>query len=122
MSLMQVGIRVRSRRYGRQEDARMMGYPPAQEDERIERLASAWRNELEASPAFLALAIAYVLDGGSSTPFWIICMVFVAARYSQAWAQFTLRQPHRIVAFLVGFAASISMALLVIGHSFGEWQ
>jgi hypothetical protein len=49
-------------------------------------------------------------------------MVFVAARYSQAWAQFTLRQPHRIVAFLVGFAASISMALLVIGHSFGEWQ
>ena len=114
LSLSQVAIRVRSKRYGRPEDARMMGYTPAAEDERIERLATAWRNELEATPVFLALAFAYVLGGGRAYPFGIICLCFVAARYAQGWAQFKLRQPHRTIAFLMGFAASIAMTVLVL--------
>ncbi|MFM5968185.1 MAG: MAPEG family protein [Micrococcales bacterium] len=122
LSLSQVIIRVRSKRYGRPEDARMMGYSPAQEDERIERLARAWRNEAEATPAFLALAIAYVLCGGAAFPFSIICLCFVAGRYSQGWAQFALRQPHRTIAFLLGFAASIALAVLVIQSIIGDAQ
>lgn len=122
LSLSQVGIRVRSKRYGRPEDARMMGYALAREDERIERLASAWRNELEATPSFLALAFSYVLGGGTAYPFGIICLCFVAARYAQGWAQFTLRQPHRTIAFLLGFAASIALALLVLHNIMGAGQ
>jgi uncharacterized MAPEG superfamily protein len=122
MSLAQVVIRVRSRRYERPEDARMMGYEPKQEDERIERLSRAWRNETEATPAFLALAFAYVLTGGAAYPFWIICLTFVVGRFVQGWAQVTLRQPHRTIAFLVGLAASIAMVTLVAPRIFGSLQ
>lgn len=116
MALAQVAIRVRSKRYGRSEDARMMGYEPAEEDERIELLSRAWRNEFEATPSFLALAFAYVLGGGTPSPFGIICLCFVAGRFAQGWAQFTLRQPHRTIAFLLGFAASMAMAGLVLAN------
>lgn len=122
LSLSQVAIRVRGRRYGRPEDARMMGYEPAQEDERIERLAGAWRNEAEATPAFLALALAYVLGGGAAYPFWIICLCFVAGRFAQGWAQFTLRQPHRTIAFLLGFGASIAMVVIILRNFIGVGQ
>jgi uncharacterized membrane protein YecN with MAPEG domain len=114
LSLSQVVIRVRSRRYARSEDARMMGYLPAQEDERIKRLGLAWRNETEATPAFVALATAYVLEGGAVYPMSIICVLFVAGRFVHGWAQFSLRQPHRTVSFLVGFGASLAMAVLVL--------
>lgn len=122
LSLSQVIIRVRSKRYGRPEDAQMMGYAPVEEDERIERLSRAWRNEAEATPAFLALAFAYVLGGGTAFPFWIICVCFVTARYAQGWAQFTLRQPHRTIAFLLGFAGSTAMAGLVLRDVMGVGQ
>jgi uncharacterized MAPEG superfamily protein len=122
LSLSQVAIRVRSKRYARSEDARMMGYAPAAEDWRIERLSGAWRNEFEATPTFLALAFAYVLGGGTACQFGMICLCFVAARYAQGWAQFTLRQPHRTIAFLLGFAASIAMAVSVLWNILGPSQ
>jgi uncharacterized MAPEG superfamily protein len=122
MSLCQVVIRVRSKRYGRPEDAQMMGYAPEAEDERIKRLSSAWRNEFEATPAFLALAFVHVLSGGTAHPFWLVCLCFVAGRFAQGWAQFTLRQPQRTIAFLFGMAASIAMAVLVLMDTLGYDQ
>lgn len=122
MSLSQVVIRVRSKRYGLPEDARMMGYAPMEEDGRIELLSRAWRNELEATPSFLALAFAFVLGSGGVYPFWIICLGFVAARYVHGWAQFSLSQPHRTVAFLFGFGASVAMAVLTLWNSLEATQ
>jgi uncharacterized membrane protein YecN with MAPEG domain len=120
LSLAQVVIRVRSRRYARSEDARMMGYAPAQEDVRVERLALAWRNETEATPAFVALAIAYVLGGGAAFPMSVVCTAFVAGRFWHGWAQFGLKQPDRTIAFLIGFAASMAMAALVLHNAIGR--
>jgi uncharacterized MAPEG superfamily protein len=114
ISLSQVVIRVRSRRYTRPEDARMMGVAPSSQDERVERLSSAWRNEHETAPAFVALSIAYVMSGGVANPFWLICASFVACRYAQGWAQFTLLQPHRTIAFLGGLAATTTLAVLLL--------
>lgn len=119
LSLTQVAIRVRTRRYARPEDARMMGHPAQPEDERIERLSRAWRNDLEATPAFLALAFVHVLTGGLPMPFAIICLVFVVGRYGQGWAQFSLAQPHRTIAFLIGFSASLAMLVLVLARIWG---
>jgi uncharacterized membrane protein YecN with MAPEG domain len=120
LSLSQVAIRVRSRRYARSEDARMMGRARAEEDERVNRLALAWRNETEATPAFVALAIAYVLTGGATYPMSITCAAFVVGRFWHGWAQFKLQQPHRTIAFLIGFAASLSMAALVLENTIGR--
>jgi uncharacterized MAPEG superfamily protein len=119
ISLAQVVIRVRSRRYARPEDAQMMGYAPVDEDERVERLSRAWRNELETTPAFLALSFAFVLTGGPGSPFWAICLCFVLCRYAQGWAQFRLRQPHRTIAFLGGLAATAALALLLLARAVG---
>lgn len=96
-----------------------MGYETQTEDERIARLSSAWRNELEATPLFLMLAIVCVLLGSETFAFEAICVFFVAARYAHGWAQFTLRQPHRTIAYLVGLAASLAMAGLVLMHLLG---
>ena len=120
LSLGQVLIRVRTRRYVRPEDAQMMGLDPKAEDERVERLAGAWRNELEATPAFLALAIVHVLVSGSAHPFGLICLCFVVARFLQGWAQFSLRQPLRTLAFLLGFAATFALAVLVLQQGFKQ--
>lgn len=91
-----------------------MGYSPAREDERVGRLGLAWRNETEATPAFVALTVAYVLVDGAAYPMSILCLLFVAGRFVHGWAQFSLKQPHRTASFLVGFAASLAMAVLVL--------
>ena len=122
MSVAQVVIRVRSRRYERPEDAQMMGYEPKAEDERIERISRAWRNEFEATPAFVALAFVYVLNGGQIYPFGFACLVFVISRFAHGWAQFSLRQPHRTIAFLFGLAASVAMVVFVIQQTLGLHQ
>ena len=114
LSFLQVAIRVRTGRYARPENARMMGHEPEREDERIARLGLAWRNEAEATPIFIALAFAYLICGGPAGPMTILCVVFVAGRYGHGWAEFRLLQPHRTIAFLAGFAASATMAVLVL--------
>lgn len=114
LSLAQVAIRVRTRRYARAEDARMMRQSVQPEDPRIERLSRAWRNELEATPAFLSLAVVHVLTGGSAMPFAAICLIFVAGRYVQGFAQYRLAQPQRTIGFLLGLGASFAMVPLVL--------
>ena len=114
LSYLQVRVRVSSRRFARDEDARLMGVASAPEPDIIERINGAWRNELENGPIFLALAASYVLLGGSSGTFFHACSGFVVARVLQSWAQICAMQPLRTIAFLAGLAATLALAALVI--------
>ena len=72
-------------------------------------------NDLENIPSFLLLGLLYVLINPTpSAALWHF-RVFFAARLMHTIAyQAALRQPTRLVCFLVGFLASVSMAFQII--------
>lgn len=110
----QVAIRIRTRSLVRPEDARLLNVAPARfEDPRVARLGEVWRNELEASPATLALAAGYVLLGGDALVFSWALAAFVAARFVQGATQYGQAQPARTLAWLLGVASAAIIALLL---------
>ena len=110
----QVAIRIRTRSLVRPEDARLLNVAPARaEDPRVTRLEAVWRNELESSPATLALGAAYVLVGGDAVAFSWALAAFVAARFLQRAAQYGRLQPARTLAWLLGVASAGFIALLL---------
>lgn len=125
MSLTQAGIRIRTRTMTRPEDARLLRTPQAaHDDRRVQVLAQAWRNELESSPALMALATPYVVLGGASPAFGWALGVYVVARFAQSFAQATARQPSRTLAWLAGVAAAGWIAILLLQHvlSAAPWR
>jgi uncharacterized MAPEG superfamily protein len=125
LSLTQAWIRVRNRTMTLPEDARMLRVPQASEDHpRVRVLAQAWRNELEASPALMALAVSYVLLGGADPAFRWALGVYVIARCVQGFAQATARQPSRTLAWLVGVVAASCVAVLLLHQLLGvtNWR
>ena len=113
LSYLQVRIRVRGRTFERAEDARLMGLPPRSEPELVGRVAAAWRNELESTPAFLALATGYVLIGASGWPLLLSAAAYVTGRLLQAYSQIRGLQPHRTIGYLVGLVASAGLATML---------
>ena len=112
LSYLQVSWRVRDRAFERPEDARLMSLPPRQEPDVIGRVAAAWRNELESTPAFVSLAAGYVLLGGSALPLLLASVAYVGARSFQAFAQIRALQPQRTIGYLGGVLASASVAVM----------
>jgi uncharacterized MAPEG superfamily protein len=110
LSYLQVRSRFRTRRYTRPEDARMMAVAPTTEPEIVGRIGEAWRNEVENGPIFLGLAVGFVLLGGAASPLLAVSIIFVSARWFQAYAQVQALQPHRTFAYLSGLASSIALA------------
>lgn len=55
LAFLQVRIRFRRRAFERPEDARMLGVPPARTAPLVGLIGDTWRNELENTPAFLAV-------------------------------------------------------------------
>lgn len=113
LSYLQVRWRVRGRAFERPEDAQLMGLSPREEPEAVKLVAAAWRNELENTPAFLSLAAAYVLLGGTAWSLLTVSVAYVGFRCFQAFAQVKTLQPHRTVGFLGGLLACLSLAALV---------
>ena len=119
-SLTQARIRIRSRTFTRPEDAGLLRVPPVPEDHpRVEILAQAWRNELEATPALMALASSYVLLGGSNPAFSWALGAYVIARFVQGFAQATARQPSRTIAWMGGVAATGWVVVLLLQQLLG---
>jgi uncharacterized MAPEG superfamily protein len=88
----------------------MMALAPTTEPEIVERISGAWRNEVENGPIFLAVAAGFVLLGGAASPLLAVSIIFVSARWFQAYAQVQALQPHRTFAYLSGLASSIALA------------
>lgn len=112
LSYLQVRWRVRGRAFERPEDARLLGLPPRPEPDVIQRVAGAWRNELENTPAFMSLAAGFVLLGGAPSPLLLAAGVYVGSRSFQAFAQIKALQPHRTIGFLGGVLASAYLAVM----------
>jgi uncharacterized MAPEG superfamily protein len=110
----QVTIRVRGRALVRPEDARLLKVAPVDaEDPRVLRLAEVWRNELETSPAIMAMAAAYVLAGGGAAAFPWVLAAYVASRFGQGWSQYRQLQPARTLAWLASVASAAFVAILL---------
>lgn len=120
VSWAQVAFRVRSRSLVRPEDARLLKVAPAShEDPRVRRLEDVWRNELEASPATMALSAAYVVSGGAAAGFAWALAAFVVARLAQGISQNGRLQPARTIAWLAGVAASGAIAAMLLWELLG---
>ena len=99
------------------EDARMFGSENSRVDVDFSiagRIHHAHRNEIENTPVFLLLALAFVLAGGSAATLSIYGWVFVAARYAHGVFYLVGKQPFRFISFLVGFLAIIGLAVQVV--------
>ncbi len=114
LSYLQVRTRFRTQRFSRPEDAAFAGVAPKTEPEIVTRTSEAWRNELENTPAFLSLAAAYVLIGSPPDALLYLCIVFVVARIFQAYAQIRALQPHRMIGYIFGLAASVVLSGCIV--------
>jgi uncharacterized MAPEG superfamily protein len=80
------------------------------------RAGEALRNESENSPAFLAIALGYVLLGGEPQPLLYVSAAYIAARYFQGYAQYRALQPHRMTGYLIGVIATLSLTVMTALH------
>ena len=113
LSYVQVAARYRARSFSRPEDARLLGLAPQSEPDLAVRAAGALRNEGENAPYFLALAVIYVLIGGSPVPLLGISSLYVTARLFQGYAQVRALQPQRMIGYLTGALATLCLAGLI---------
>lgn len=123
VSWAQVAFRLRGRTMVRAEDARLLKVAPAAaEDPRVQRLDAVWRNELEASPATVAIAAAYVLAGGDHAAFPWALAFYVAARFAQGASQYGQLQPARTLTWLAGVGSGMLIASLLAARLVADWR
>lgn len=102
-------LRVRRGVYATPEDYAFMGMPAAAEDETIERLRRAHRNDLENVLPFLAVGALYAATGPSATLAGWLFGLFTVARVAHTVVYGLGLQPWRTIAFEAG-----NLSLLVI--------
>lgn len=104
-SMLQVAARFRSRAFTTPEDAALLGVKPsARETDLVQRCAAVWRNDGENLPLFLALALAYVLSGGTAGSAQVLFGAYVALRYAHTAVYLLGLQPWRAIMYLSGMA------------------
>ena len=99
------------------EDVKMFGNEKSRVDVDFSlagRIHHAHRNEIENTPIFLILALAFALAGGAASTLSIYGWVFVAARYTHGIFYLTGTQPFRFLSFLIGFLAIIGLSVLLV--------
>ena len=108
-------LRTSRRVFASPEDYRFFGAEPAaKQDEQIERIRRAHRNDLENILPFLVIGFLYALTGPSYTVAWWLFVLFTVARLLHTAVYIAGLQPWRTVFFGVGSVALYAMALIVI--------
>merc|ERR1711976_336802 len=90
-------------------------YKPIMNDEVVERVRRNHLNDLENIPVFLLVALFYIgISPDPQVALWHF-RFFVGSRLLHTLAyQIPLPQPSRALSFMVGMAATVSMAVQVI--------
>lgn len=115
ISVVQGIARTQAKKFVNPEDARTLGGEAvAQEVEKVQRAARAWRNDLENIPIFLILAWVYVAAGLSTTPLLIYCAVFVIARILHTVCYLNAVQPLRTISYTIGALAQLALIINLI--------
>lgn len=117
-SVLQVVARFRSRAFTIPEDAALLRVKTStQEVVFVQRCAAVWRNDVENLPLFLALALAYVLAGGTLASANLLFGAYVALRYAHTAVYLLGLQPWRAIMYVSGMVVcwiiAVRVALLV---------
>lgn len=106
-------IRIRKGVYISPEDYAFQGrQPAASADEEVERARRMHRNDLEAGVPFALVGLVYALTGPTTAGLWICFGGFTVARILHGIFYARQMMPHRTIAFGVGFAVTVWMALV----------
>lgn len=108
-------LRIRRKVYATPEDAHFQGLTPAAApDEDIERVRRAHRNDLENILPFFAVGVFYVLSGPSMLGAKICFIGFTTARILHTLFYVRSMQPHRTIAFGIGYLLMLYMAIAAL--------
>lgn len=103
-------VRIRRKVYATPEDYRLQGLTPATKvDEDIERARRAHRNDLENILPFFGVGLLYALSGPGLLAAQIAFIGFTAARVLHTVFYVVVLQPHRTIAFTVGYVLQLWM-------------
>ena len=104
--------RGRLKRFLNAEDAEWLGGEHANpDDERVQRVFRAHRNDLENLLPFFIGGMLYVLSGASAAAGVAYFCVFLLARYTHSYAYLTRRARLRRDAFTVGWLVTIALGI-----------
>ncbi len=105
-------LRMRRNVFAAPEDYRFQGLEPSSRpDPEIERARRAHRNDLENVLPFLAVGPIYALSEPSTLGAWLCFVGFTTARILHSVFYLRGLMPHRTIAFGIGFALTLWMAL-----------
>ena len=105
-------LRITRRVYATGEDYGMQGMDPSEEiDGEIERVRRAHRNDLENILPFLGVGILYALSEPTMVGAQINLLGFTVARVLHSIFYIRGMQPHRTIAFSVGFVLMLWMTV-----------
>lgn len=108
--VLQGGTRVRTGQFAKEEDARAFRGKAGGDAPIVELAQHVIRNGLENEPIFLILLL--VVHGAMpDTDLGPYAWTFVAARYLHALFFLRRSQPMRTIAYMVGFAAMVGLAV-----------
>jgi uncharacterized MAPEG superfamily protein len=108
-------LRIRRRVYATSEDYRLQGVEPkGRSDEDIERARRAHRNDLENILPFLGVGLVYALTNPTAVAAAVTLIGFTAARVLHTVFYVLSLQPHRTIAFTIGFVLELWMVLAAL--------
>lgn len=104
--------RAQLKKFINSEDADWLGGEHVDpDDERVQRILRAHRNDLENLLPFFAGGMLYVLSGASAKAGIAYFGLFVLARYAHSYAYLTRRAKLRRDAFTVGWLVTVGMSI-----------
>ncbi|GIW41798.1 MAG: hypothetical protein KatS3mg076_2375 [Candidatus Binatia bacterium] len=110
-------LRIGRKRFATPEDYQMQGLAPTTTpDEDIERVRRAHRNDLENILPFFLSGFLYVLAEPTVLGTRVCFLGFTAARILHSIFYIRAMQPHRTIAFMIGYVLLLWMTLVVLFH------
>lgn len=107
-------VRSKSQATVNKEDAGFGGAQLAEvEHPEVQRVLRAHRNDLENTPAFLALGLLAVLAGAPLTGMRIAFIAFTASRMAHSVFYLRAMQPWRTMSFLIGALAITALMVMI---------
>ncbi|MBU6282362.1 MAPEG family protein [bacterium] len=107
--------RFRNKAFVNAEDAKGFGGTSSEiEHPAVAHALRIQRNDLENILPFLAVALAFVLNGASASATWWYCWTFTIARLAHWVAYMNHLQPWRAICYMIGYACILGMAVQLI--------
>jgi len=115
LGLYTTSLRLRRKVFATPEDyAFQRAAPPAGPDEDVERARRAHQNDLENILPFLAIGFFYALTGPSMFAARIYFWGFLTARVLHTFVYVRSMQPHRTIAFTIGYTLMFAMLVTLL--------